>query len=78
MRKIHEESPWILVFGLEIASGVKQKFLEFPGVCETVLSGIFIGKVTNLKISGFFFKKVHPQPPRFKFFSGIAYYIPNQ
>ena len=57
IEKNSEESPWILVFGLEIASGVKQNFVEFPGVYETVLSGIFIGKVTNLKISGFFFSK---------------------
>ena len=45
---------WVLVFELlEFPRGVAQ-FMEFPGVKLYFLKN-FQGKVTNLKISGFFF-----------------------
>ena len=57
----------VLVFGpLEFPRGVAQ-FIEFPGVKLYFLKN-FQGKVTNQKISGFFFFNLCTQLPYLDFF----------
>ena len=64
-RKTHVEFPWDLVFDLETSKGC-QYFAEVLGV--KAFSGISRGKVTNLRILGFFLQKSISSTPLFGLF----------
>ena len=58
-RKTHVEFPWDLVFDLETCKGCHKILQKFWG--SKLFSRISRGKVTNLKLQGFFNRKVYPQ-----------------
>ena len=62
----------VLIFDLGISKGchtILQNYQEW----KLVFSGISKGKVTNLRMPGFLFKTVYPQPSPVWIFSGIAH-----
>ena len=61
-KKINVESPWVLVFDIWNSKGCHKPLQNFQD--ETFFSGIFKGKVTNLKIQGRGDPPLTPSPPR--------------
>ena len=68
------EVPWVLVFDLGISKGHHTILQNFQGR-KFVFFWISKGKLTNLKIPGFFSKKVYPQLVLFGFFMEWPIYI---